>query len=269
MLREYEIGSDMEDKDDPTLVLNGNDNDRVEKEEINNVRLLLLLTFFTKTGNLIERSQKKRKMKLQNFCLCITDLYEREYLRKPTTHDIQRLYAPHEAKHGFRGILGSIDCRHWEWKTCVVAWQGQFTNGHKKLSLILEVNDTPPPATFTVNSREYTYSYYLTDGTYPDWATLIKAFSSPTDEPYTDVTQKMSRILYACVLLHNMIQEDNGFAITSLDEEYLRDPDNQPAFVRNQNSDHATRAREIRDRDVHNQLRTDLIEDIWNLPPNF
>ena len=45
------------------------------------------------------------------------------YLRKLNIDDIQRLLQIREAR-GFPGMLGSIDCMHWEWKNCPVAWKG-------------------------------------------------------------------------------------------------------------------------------------------------
>ncbi|XP_071740987.1 uncharacterized protein [Rutidosis leptorrhynchoides] len=219
-----------------------------------------------------------------NFCLCVTDLYQQGYLRKPTARDMQRIYERHETKHGIRGMIGNIDCMHWEWKNCPVAWQERL------------------PSPFTINGHDYTHGYYVADGIYPDWATLIKAYQSPTDEPSTKFTRfqesarkdvertfgvlqgrfnilrvpgrawrakKLHRILYCCVLLHNMIQEDNGFAVTSLDEEYLNGPENRPVFVRNRNTTRAAREKKIRDKDVHNALRADLTAHIWNLPPNY
>jgi hypothetical protein len=33
-------------------------------------------------------------------------------------------------------MLGSIDCMHWSWKNCHVAWHGQF-KGYKKDSTIV------------------------------------------------------------------------------------------------------------------------------------
>ncbi|XP_071704395.1 uncharacterized protein [Rutidosis leptorrhynchoides] len=218
-----------------------------------------------------------------NFCLCVSDLYQDEYLRKRTARDIQRIYETHKTRHGLGGCLGaSIAC----------IGNGRIVLLHGSNNDIIVLNRPPlfdsikngsaPPSPFT--------------------ATLIKAYSSPTDEPSAKFTRfqesarkdvertfgvlqgrfnilrvpgrawrakKMHRILYCCVLLHNMIQEDNGFAITSLDEEYLREPENRPVFVRNRNTTRAAREKEIRDKDVHNALRADLTEHIWNLPLNY
>ncbi|XP_071740181.1 uncharacterized protein [Rutidosis leptorrhynchoides] len=127
-----------------------------------------------------------------NFCLCVTDLYQQEYLRKLTAHDIQRIYKRHERRHGFRGMLGSIDCMHWEWKNCLVAWQGSNNdiNVLNRSPLFDSLkNGSTPPSPFTVNGNDYTHGYYLADGIYPDWATLIKAYQSPTDEPSTKFTR--------------------------------------------------------------------------------
>ncbi|XP_071688857.1 uncharacterized protein [Rutidosis leptorrhynchoides] len=69
------------------------------------------------TGDMFDEylhmSEQTSLMCLYKFCLCVTDLYQQKYLRNPTAHDIQRLYEHHE-KHGFKGMLGSIDCMHWE-----------------------------------------------------------------------------------------------------------------------------------------------------------
>nr|XP_043614563.1 uncharacterized protein LOC122586645 [Erigeron canadensis] len=65
---------------------------------------------------------------LDAFCKCVIHLYQNEYLRRPTEADIERLT---EQVHGFPGMLGSIDCMHWGWKNCHVAWQGQYTRDDK------------------------------------------------------------------------------------------------------------------------------------------
>jgi hypothetical protein len=35
-------------------------------------------------------------------------------------------------------MFGSLDCMHWTWKNCPVAWQGQFQDKDKNRSVILE-----------------------------------------------------------------------------------------------------------------------------------
>ncbi|XP_071700050.1 protein ALP1-like [Rutidosis leptorrhynchoides] len=275
---------------------------------------------------------------LNMFCKCVLQLYVDEYLRKPTSGDIARLYSAHEEKHGFKGMLGSIDCMHWQWRNFPVSWKGQYTSGHQKHpTIVLEAvasydtwiwhaffgaaganndvnvlnqsslfddikNGNAPFAPFTVNGQEYMNGYYLADGIYPDWATLIKAYSTPTDEPSAKFKQfqesarkdvertfsvlqgrfhilqmagrphsvnKLRRILYCCVLLHNMIVEDNGFNITWLEEELLATDKANPNYVRNRSTSRDVREQEIRDRNVHDQLRHDLTEHIWSLLPNF
>ncbi|XP_042009172.1 uncharacterized protein LOC121757738 [Salvia splendens] len=68
---------------------------------------------------------------LRQFCRGIKDIFKGGYLRKPPADDCQRLIAMHGTAHHFLGMLGSIDCMHWEWRNCPVAWKGQFTSGFK------------------------------------------------------------------------------------------------------------------------------------------
>ncbi|GKB71414.1 transcription elongation factor SPT6 [Tanacetum coccineum] len=57
----------------------------------------------------------------QNIRTTILDVDIPEYLRKPYFNDTQKLYIEHNAVHGFSGMLGSIDCMHWEWINCLKA----------------------------------------------------------------------------------------------------------------------------------------------------
>ncbi|XP_047948999.1 uncharacterized protein LOC125194825 [Salvia hispanica] len=66
---------------------------------------------------------------LRQFCKGIREVFGPEFLRKPTPDECQRLLDMHGAVHSFPGMMGSIDCMHWEWKNCPVAWKGQFTTG--------------------------------------------------------------------------------------------------------------------------------------------
>nr|XP_043612088.1 uncharacterized protein LOC122583779 [Erigeron canadensis] len=154
---------------------------------------------------------------LNSFCKCVVQLYHAEFLRKPTQEDVNHVTAKHEAVHGFSGMLGSIDCMHWAWRNCPTAWQGQYTRGDKGHPTIMleavasydlwlwhayfgpagsnnDINvlnksdlfdqllqDRAPAVNFTVNSQQFTKGYYLADGIYPEWATLVKSFKCPMD----------------------------------------------------------------------------------------
>ncbi|GJT52094.1 ALP1-like protein [Tanacetum coccineum] len=66
---------------------------------------------------------------LQMFCNTIMELYDEEFLRKPAYTDMEKLYAHHDEKHGFPGMLESIDCTDWSWANCPVAYTVQFCRG--------------------------------------------------------------------------------------------------------------------------------------------
>ena len=51
------------------------------------------------------------------FCGRNNKFFGDEYLRRPIPADLQRLLAVGEYR-GFPGMIGSIDCMHWEWKNC-------------------------------------------------------------------------------------------------------------------------------------------------------
>ncbi|XP_024006841.1 uncharacterized protein LOC112083379 [Eutrema salsugineum] len=137
---------------------------------------------------------------LENFTHGIIQLFGDEYLRRPTQEDLQRLLDEGESR-GFPGMIGSIDCMHWEWKNCLTAWKGQYTRGSGKPTIVLEavashdlwiwhaffgppgtLNDInvldrspvfddilhgrAPKVRYSVNGHQYKLPYYLTDGIY-------------------------------------------------------------------------------------------------------
>lgn len=152
---------------------------------------------------------------VKQFCEEIVELYEEEYLRTPTEEDLRRILSINE-KRGFPGMIGSIDCMHWEWKNCPTAWHGQFTGKEKKPTVVLEavatqdlwiwhsyfglpgslndiniVDRSPvfnalleghiPDVNFTVNGHDYNKPYYLGDGIYPEWAGFVKSIRNPAN----------------------------------------------------------------------------------------
>lgn len=145
---------------------------------------------------------------MKDFCIVVIDIFGNEYLRNPTKEDIERILV--DAARGFPGMLGSLDCMHWKWKNCSTGWHGSHVNGKIGApTLILQTvathnlwiwhcffrmagtnNDLnvldnsylfdgiilsdAPTCNYIVNEHTYTMAYYLFDGIYPKWATLIK-----------------------------------------------------------------------------------------------
>ena len=103
------------------------------------------------------------------------------------------------------------------------------------------INDVAPEVNFSVNGTDYHYGYYLTDGIYPKWVTFIQSipipqgpkavlFSQRQEAVRKDVKRafgvlqarfaivknpalfwdkvKIGKIMRACIILHNMIVED-------------------------------------------------------------
>ncbi|GJY98202.1 ALP1-like protein [Tanacetum coccineum] len=88
----------------------------------------------------LQMSERTARDYLLYFNMCIIDLYMSKYLRKPTLEDVEKIYNQHLTRHGFPGMLGSIDCMHWEWKNCSLSWQRQYGRGDKKYpTIMLEV----------------------------------------------------------------------------------------------------------------------------------
>ncbi|XP_057787514.1 uncharacterized protein LOC131004769 [Salvia miltiorrhiza] len=76
---------------------------------------------------------------LKKFCKAVVRIFGGTYLRRPTIADVQRITTMHEARHGFPGMLGSLDCMHWGWKNCPVAWHDAYTRGDQgEPTIILE-----------------------------------------------------------------------------------------------------------------------------------
>ncbi|XP_023729630.1 uncharacterized protein LOC111877341 [Lactuca sativa] len=108
-----------------------------------------------------------------------------------------------------------------------------------------------PDSSFEVRETPYKYDYYLVDGCYPEYAVFVKSFTCPhgsrrkkfkraqvrarkdverafgalkkrwfiLKKPAVNLgKEKVQEIMYPCLILHNMIIEDEGIAICAFDE---------------------------------------------------
>ncbi|XP_021979485.1 uncharacterized protein LOC110875596 [Helianthus annuus] len=117
---------------------------------------------------------------LYKFCEWLVKLYSKKYLRKPNANDVQKLYQAHEERHGFLGMLGMIDCMHWPWQNWPTTWRG-VPSSFSDLNVIYQsknfndvITGTRPNTSFTVLGVEYRGDYYLADGIYPMYSTIVK-----------------------------------------------------------------------------------------------
>jgi len=75
---------------------------------------------------------------LQYFVKSVISIYSEKYLRLPDNNDIVRLLEVN-ARRGFSGMLGSIDCIHWKLKNCPREWAGMFSGHIHEPTIILKV----------------------------------------------------------------------------------------------------------------------------------
>nr|XP_051217860.1 uncharacterized protein LOC127335276 [Lolium perenne] len=155
-----------------------------------------------------------------------------------------------------------------------------------------------PVVNFTVNGHEYNYGYYLADGIYPSWPVFMKGVTLPQSEKQRVFTVAQSAwrkdvecafgelkarfnilavpgrsysrrtlglIMRACVILHNMIIDDERG--TNLENIYETvDSNVGPAIHNHAPPSLAARIQmdnEMRDSPMYTQLQHDLIEHVW------
>ncbi|CAI9261885.1 unnamed protein product [Lactuca saligna] len=217
------------------------------------------------------------------FCKTICLVYGQQYLRKPTINDIHQLYTVHEGKHGFPGMLGSIDCMHWSWSLCPNAWSGQYMRGdHKEPTIILEAiashdlwiwhaffgpaganndinvldqssvfNDIylgkSHDVHFQANRVAYKLGYYLTDSIYPPLSVFVKSFTCPNN-------QKMKKFKEAQELARKDVEQT--FGVLKRRWQVLT------VGARSYEVKRVNR-REVHNHDIHHALRADLVEYIY------
>ncbi|XP_074368590.1 uncharacterized protein LOC141708731 [Apium graveolens] len=152
------------------------------------------------------------------FCEQVEGIFGKEYFRAPTPADLKRLLARGEQK-GFPGMIGSINCMHWEWKNCPSGWGGAYSGRKGRPTIILEaiasydtwvwhaffgvpgaqndinvLDQSPvfdkviagdsPTVALHVNGKRYNNAYYLADGIYPRYSTFVKTISNPATQAH-------------------------------------------------------------------------------------
>nr|GEV89748.1 nucleotide-binding, alpha-beta plait [Tanacetum cinerariifolium] len=198
----------------------------------------------------LQMSECTARDSLTNFNKCIISLYMAEYLRKPTLEDVKNVYNKHLTAHGFPGMLGSIDS---------------------------------PVVPYVVNGVSYEKGYYLADGIYLQWANFVKSFTVANDAKHAyfkkrqegarkDVQRAfgvlqgrsgiiqqparsyhvntLRRVMYSCIILHNMILKDKKMAVFDWNEVYANMARNMQRTWIERCETQRRKNKEMRDRDT-------------------
>ncbi|GKB07497.1 ALP1-like protein isoform X1 [Tanacetum coccineum] len=159
------------------------------------------------------------------------------------------------------------------------------------------LDDKAPVAPFVVNGVGYEKGYYLADGIYPQWATFVKSFTVGNDAKHSYFKKRQEsarkdierafgvlqgrwgiiqqpgrqyhvnnirRIMYSCIILHNMILEDQEMAVTDWNDVYANQSRNMQRTWVERCETQRRKAKELRDRETHTSLQHNLMEHIWH-----
>ncbi|XP_074373857.1 uncharacterized protein LOC141714224 [Apium graveolens] len=201
---------------------------------------------------------------LKRFVKAIVEIFVAEYLRRPNTEDVSRLLVENE-RRGF------------------------------------PAEGRGPEVKYTINGNEYNMGYYLADGIYPSWPTFVKTipkpqgnkrkfFAAAQESVRKDVERAfgvlqsrfamvrgpsrfwdvdtMKYIMTACIILHNMIIEDERDI--HMEQEHFDTDAEIPTVTPSRNHPRNLREfiqvhQQIRDKQTHIQLQNDLVEHLWQI----
>ncbi|KAL1546107.1 hypothetical protein AAHA92_22755 [Salvia divinorum] len=159
-----------------------------------------------------------------------------------------------------------------------------------------------PTINFVANGNHHEMGYYLADGIYPRWPVFVKTIRCPTDPKRAHFAQRqeaarkdveravgvlqarwavvkgptrlfypdcIADLMYACIIMHNMIVEDEGAGVANwVDEDAAGSSHGVASDPVEQGVPHgeAQRLRTFvttRQEEAHLRLQHDMIEEIW------
>ncbi|GJS10662.1 ALP1-like protein isoform X1 [Tanacetum coccineum] len=164
-------------------------------------------------------------------------------------------------------MLESIDCMQWEWVKCPKALHGANNDlnvlyGSPLFDDLLA--DKAPEAPFQVNEKTYEKGYYLADGIYPQWVMFVKAFTISRDLK----TQKFKRVQESArkdIERAFGVLQDQNFDISEYWSMYASPESNIQRTWVERCERQRMKNKELRDRRVHEDLRQDIMDHLWNL----
>ncbi|GJZ80880.1 ALP1-like protein isoform X1 [Tanacetum coccineum] len=159
------------------------------------------------------------------------------------------------------------------------------------------LDDIAPMAPFECNGVTFEKGYYLADDIYPQWSSFVKSFTVANSEKNAlfkwkqesarkDVERafgvlqgrwhiicqparawtvnKLRRVMYTCIILHNMILKDQKFALSEFEQQSYICP--QPNILRTwieRCEVQRRKSKEPCDKQTHAKFQRNVIEHLW------
>ncbi|XP_020272452.1 uncharacterized protein LOC109847631 [Asparagus officinalis] len=187
------------------------------------------------------------------FYHAMMEIFVEWYLRKPNANDIARLL--HIGKKcGFPRMLGSLDCTNNDIN--VLESSNLFSNLAQGIS---------PPTHYVIQGKEYNMGYYLADGIYPKWTTIVQTIQQPQGSTRFWKKHVLHDIMTACIIIHNMIIEDKRDLYAPI-QEVREVPTPEGDIIADETTrfnQFIARYRKIKDKDAHIALSNALIDHLW------
>jgi hypothetical protein len=153
-----------------------------------------------------------------------------------------------------------------------------------------------PPVNYTVNGHAYNFGYYLADGIYPNWPTFVKAIRHPYEEKKVYFTQmqescrkdierafgvlqarwavlrgpaygwdrnRLTEIMTACIIMHNMIDEDEGPFAANIDFRDNSSRIDSSQIIGEGRAEWVINHFDLRRQERSCSLQNDLVEHLW------
>ena len=153
-----------------------------------------------------------------------------------------------------------------------------------------------PPVHYTINGNAYNFGYYLADGIYPNWPTFVKAIRHPYEQKKVYFTQmqescrkdierafgvlqarwavlrgpaygwdrnRLTEIITACIIMHNMIVEDEGPFAANTDFGDNTSTSQPPHLIAEGRAEWVINHFDLRRQERSCSLQNDLVEHLW------
>ncbi|XP_020255255.1 uncharacterized protein LOC109832235 [Asparagus officinalis] len=208
----------------------------------------------------------------------MVEIFAERYLRTPNANDIARLL--YIGRSGSPTIIleAVADYDLWIW----YAYFG-MSGTNNDINVLDSSNlfsnlaqDIAPPAHYVIQGKEYNMGYYLADGIYPKWATIVQTIQQPQGrkKKYFAMKQEACRIDVECAF--GVLQSRFAIVAGSAHERDLYAPIQEvreaPTPEVDIVADETTRFtqfiaryRQIKDKDAHITLLSDRIDLNWEM----